>query len=454
MRDWRIHLQKASVNSSNDNQPRRVAITGLGVICPLGNSVESLSAAMSAGKSGVETLSQLPPLEDRVVFGGEAREFTGHIDNFGSLSKDRKKAIRKALKMMCRETMMAVAAAQHAITDAGYGEEPMDPERSGVVFGSDYMLSPPDDFIDSMTKCDADSNEFDYARWGTDGLGDMNPLWMLKYLPNMPASHIAIFNDLRGPNNSLTLREIAGMMAIREATQTIARGHADRMVAGATGTRIHSFKTVHAMQQEQLADTSCPPAEASRPFDANRTGMVVGEGAGAIVLEELESARQRGATIYGVVLGTGSSTVTDKNLAGQTSAALANATRTAMAESGIPSAELGHINAHGLGTSKGDRLEATALADALGEPSNQIPVFAAKSYFGNLGAASSVVELVASLQAMQSGNLYKTLNFETPDPESPALAVTTDGSTPTGDSFLKLSVTPQSQATALVVGRA
>ena len=147
------------------------------------------------------------------------------------MRKEQKKAIRKAFKVMCRETMMAVSAAQQAVADAGFDTEspdhgPMEPERSGVVFGCDYLLSPPDELADGMVKCGVrDEGGFRYDEWGQDGLREMSPLWMLKYLPNMPGSHIAIFNDLRGPNNSLTLREIAGVMAIREATQTIARGH-------------------------------------------------------------------------------------------------------------------------------------------------------------------------------------------------------------------------------------
>ncbi|MCH2113734.1 MAG: beta-ketoacyl-[acyl-carrier-protein] synthase family protein [Pirellulales bacterium] len=434
-------------------QHRRVAITGLGVICPLGNSVDALWDALSAGRSGIGRLSQLPPLEDRLVFGGEAREFSGHIDDFGPLSKDRRKAIRKALKVMCRETMMAVAAAQHAIADAGYCDAPMDPETSGVVFGSDYMLSSPEDFIDGMTKCGARSGKFDYPRWGDDGLGEMNPLWMLKYLPNMPGSHIAIFNDLRGPNNSLTLREISGLMAIREAARTIERGHADRMIAGATGTRIHSFKSIHALQQEQLANPNCPPAEAARPFDSQRSGMVVGEGAGAVVLEDLEIALRNGATIYGEVVGTGSSTVADANLNGQPAAALANAARTALAESRVPLSELGHVNAHGLGTTASDQIEARSLNEVLGQHIKSIPVVAPKSYFGNLGAGSGVVELVTSVKAMEQRRLFRTLNYEAPDPGAPPLAIAADANTPAGDSFLKVNITPQAQAVALVVAR-
>lgn len=438
---------------SAGSQNRRVVITGLGVVSPLGNSVDELWDALLNGRSGVAPLELLPPLEGVVHYGGEANDFTGKIDNFGDLTKDRKKAIRKALKVMCRETMMAVSAAQQAVADAGYAEQPMDPERSGVVFGSDYMLSPPEDFTDGMTKCGVGDEEgFRYDEWGQDGLREMNPLWMLKYLPNMPGSHIAIFNDLRGPNNSLTLREVAGIMAIREAAQTIARGHADRMIAGATGTRIHSFKTIHAVQTEQLADPNLPPAEACRPFDANRSGMVVGEGAGAIILEELESAQSRGATIYGEVIGTGSSTVTNANLEGQPSVALANAAEAALADAELSGDQLGHINAHATGTTEGDACESDALKKTLGEAASRVPVVAAKSYFGNLGAASGVVELVASAKALQEQKLFRTLNFDAADPSCPLAVAASDTISP-GNSFLKLSVTPQAQAAAVVVRR-
>lgn len=436
--------------TSAGNPNRRVVITGLGVVSPLGNNVESLWKAMRAGKSGVTPLELLPSLDGVVHFGGQAQDFTGRIDDFGSLRKDQKKAIRKALKVMCRETMMAVSAAQQAVANAGYAEEPMDPETSGVVFGSDYMLSPPEDFTDGMIKCGIEDGGFRYADWGQTGLGEMNPLWMLKYLPNMPGSHIAIFNDLRGPNNSLTLREVSGVMAIREAAQTIARGHADRMIAGATGTRIHSFKTVHAVQTEQLADPNSEPAAASRPFDANRTGMVVGEGAGAIVLEELESARSRGAKIYGEIVGTGSSTVTAGNLDGNPTQALANAARAALREAEITPDRLGHVNAHALGTTEGDANEAQALAEVFGDHSKTVPVAAAKSYFGNLGAASGVVELIASALALEEKMLFRTLNYEMVDPACP-LAVTASDDHAAGESFLKLSVTPQAQAAAVVV---
>jgi 3-oxoacyl-[acyl-carrier-protein] synthase II len=390
-------------------------------------------------------------MADRVTFGGECRAFTGDIDQFGPLEKDLKKTIRKALKVMCRESVMAIATAQQALSDAGVPGAGLPPERCGVVFGSDYMLSPPEDFVDAMLACGAGTGDFNYPQWGGDGLGSMNPLWMLKYLPNMPASHMGIFNDFRGPNNSLTLREISGLMAIREAMQTIQRGHADLMLAGATGTRIHAFKTIHALQTEQLADPACAPAEASRPFDANRTGMVVGEGAGTVILEELESAQARGAKIYGELLGSGSSTVANTHLDHQRQRALANAARTALAEAGITPDQLGHINAHGLATPQSDAEEAAALGDVLGSAAETVPTFAAKSYFGNLGAGGGVVELAASLFALAEGSLFGTLNYATPDLAC-KLNLSATADRPAGANFLKLSVTPQAQAAAVAVG--
>jgi 3-oxoacyl-[acyl-carrier-protein] synthase II len=441
-----------------DAAKRRVVITGLGLVSPLGSTLADFWSALSSGTSGVEPLVNLPALEGKVAYGGECRQFKEEIEDFGDLEKDLKKSIRKALKMMCRESMMAVAAAQHAIVDAGLasGAAGIQPERAGVVFGSDYMLSPPEELLGAMKAAGAGSGEFQYEKWGAAGLKDMNPLWMLSYLPNMPGSHIAIFSDLRGPNNSLTMREASGLLAIREAAQTIERGHADRMLAGATGTRIHAMKTVHAAQTEQLADPTLAPHEASRPFDAERTGMVVGEGAGAVVLEEREAARARGAKIYGEIVGTGSSAVTDATSRGARQQALVNAARMALGSDAAkpqPSERVGHVSAHAMGTPVGDVEEAAALSAAFGAAASEIPVVAAKSFFGNLGAGGGVVETIASLLALREGSLFPTLNFCTPDPACPLKVSASFQSQAAGSSFLKLSVTPQGQAAAILVRR-
>ena len=236
----------------------------------------------------------------------EARQFTGEIEDFGPLEKEQKKQIRKALRVMCRECQMGVAVAQLALTDAAIQVGTIDPDRIGISFGTDYMLSLPEEFNEGIRQCLNGEGKFEFPRWGLEGLPKMSPLWLLKYLPNMPASHVAIFNDLRGPSNSLTMREAGSNLAVGEAYQIIRRGNADAMVCGATGTRLHAMKIVHAVSQEEVACGDGDPTKVSRPFDRNRSGMVLGEGAGAIVIEELAHAQARGATIYGEIVAASS----------------------------------------------------------------------------------------------------------------------------------------------------
>ncbi len=430
---------------------RRVVITGLGVVCPLGNTIEGYWQALVEGRSGVRRFASMPSGVLPTTVAAEAWDFSGEIGDFGELDGDRKKAIRKAIKLMCRESQMAVAAAQRAVSDAGLAGGGYDPERSGCVFGSDYMMTMPQEFADSITKCTNERGEFEYPKWGGEGLAQMTPLWMLKYLPNMPGSHIAIFNDFRGPSNSLTQREASSNLAIGEALHTILRGSADRMIAGATGTRVHPMKAVHAAQTEQLAPGDAEdPGRSCRPFDKSRSGMVLGEGAGAVVLEELQSALDRGARIYAEIVGAGSSAVADKNLVARREVAFANAARAALRDAGATPDEVGHINAHGLGSTSCDADEAQALAEVFGERAKKMPLVAPKSYFGNLGAGSGVVELAASVLALHHGHLFPVLNYQTPDPECP-VAPARSSDVGAGSSFLKLSITPQGQAAAVLV---
>lgn len=434
---------------------RRVAITGVGLISPIGTKPDEYWSALAEQRSGVRAPILTPPEDAQgwsLLVAGEARGFTGSIGDFGELESGTKKAIRKALKMMCRETQMAVAAAQLALADAGLAAGDGDPERAGVVLGSDYMLTMPGDYVRGVAKCEV-AGEFHYEKWGDEGLEEVEPLWMLRYLPNMPASHIAIFNDLRGPNNSLTMREAGGLMAAGEAFRMIARGHADRMVAGATGTRLMPMQAIHSMQTDELAPPGDDPAAACRPFDRDRAGTVAGEGAGMVVLEALDEARRRGATIYGEVTGFGASQVTDHALRGRNDAALANATRAALRDAGRGPEGVGHVNAHGLGTRAGDAAESRAIRDVFGDHADKLPVVALKSYFGNLGAGGGVVELIGSLLAVREGVLPRVLNFQQADPDCP-VAVVNDDATPPGEAFVSLNTTPQGQAVALCVARA
>ena len=429
---------------------RRVVITGVGLVSPLGQSADQLWDALLNRRSGVGPLESLPTRYLPTCYGAEARGFTGNITDFGELEKVTQRNIRKGLKVMCREIQMGVAVAQHALADARLNPEVRDPDRTGVVYGSDYIMTLPEEFSEGIRRCLNEDDEFDFKRWADEGLPKVDPLWLLKYLPNMPASHIAIYNDLRGPNNSITVREASSNMAMCEAYCTIVRGSADAIVVGATGTRVHPLRTLHVTLQEQLAANGSEPERMSRPFDLERTGMVVGEGAGALVLEELNNAQARGANILGEVTGYGSSTVMDRRGVAQCDAALRNALVQALRTSGLSPQELGHIHAHGLATQKCDMEEAQAIKTVCGD--TKVPVTAAKSYFGNLGAGGGIVELIASLWALRQGHLFPILNYETPDPACPIHAVRSND-VPAGDNFVNLNVTPQGQASAIVVRR-
>jgi len=414
----------------------------------LGNDVTALWDAYSNQRSGVAKMKRVATDYLPTPYGAEAWDFSGDIGDFGPLEKDQKRTIRKGLKVMCREIQMGVAAAQKAIADASLVGD-CDPDRTGVVFGADYILTTPDEFAEGVRHCLNDAGEFDFSRWADDGMPQVTPLWLLKYLPNMPASHVAIYNDLRGPNNSITLREASANLACGEAFTTIRRGAADAMVVGATGSRVNPLRTVHIMIQEELANDGDDGAKLCRPFDRNRTGTVVGEGSGAIVIEELGHAQARGATILGEVVGYGSSTVANNQGVSDCGKAIENVMRQSLRIADLPPESIGHVSAHGLGTRACDKEEAQAIRRVFGE--RPVPDMAPKSYFGNLGAGSGMVELISSLTAISKDQLVPILNYETPDPECPIHAARAGD--PPGDSFLNVNVSPQGQASGLAVRR-
>ena len=423
----------------------------MGAITPLGNSPDSIWSALREGRSGIAPLASIPTESMPCRCGGEARDFSGHISDFGPLEGSQKKSIRKGLKVMCREIQFGVAAAQLALTNAGLKLGDYDCDRTGVVYGSDYIMSRPEEFAEGVRSClDADG-KFEFDRWSKHGLAKVTPLWLLKYLPNMPASHIAIYNDLRGPNNSITLREASPNLALAEAFTTIRRGSADRIIVGATGTRIHPLRTVHIVLQEEVAGGSDDPTKLARPFDANRTGAVLGEGAGAVIVEELAVAQARGAEILGEIIGYASSTVQEYNGLARRDRACENVLRQSLQRSGLDAGRIGHIHAHGLSTRSCDAEEAQAIAHVFGDLPQPVPVTAAKSYFGNLGAGAGMVEVISSLMALQHDFLFPTLNYERPDPECP-IRVVREPTSP-GDTFINLNVSPQGQASAIVFRR-
>ncbi len=425
---------------------KRMVITGLGLVSPLGIGVETFEAALEAGKSGIAPISLIPYSAAPGSIGAEVKDLTDETAKTKWL-----KGQRKSFKVYSRDIQLGVLAAILGIEHSGLKLEELTHERIGVEFGSNQMYSPPD-VLQGGADASADENHhFQFDRWGQTGLPAMEPLWLLKYLPNMPSCHISILADARGPSNSLTLNEASGNASIGEAIRIMRRGQADIMITGATGTRTASIKGIHAALQDELANHPGEPPETwSRPFDATRNGQVLGEGAGAILLETEVFAAARGATVYGSILGTGSSCVIDKQGRPNYQLAFVNAAKAAFRDAGVTPDDIGHVNAFGLSATRCDAEEAAAIHDLFGTRAEQIPVTAFKSQLGNSGAGSGPLELAASLLGLRAGVVYPTLNYRTPDPAC-RLNIIHGAPAPISNKlFLKLSTTDMGQATALI----
>lgn len=436
---------------------RRIVVTGLGLFSPIGIGADAYWNSLAAGRSGIAKIDQLEFCAAPRNIGGEVKEFTE-----STAKKEYLKQQRKSLKVMCREIQLGVASALQAVAHCGVDLETVDHQRFGVDFGANLMFSPPDVLKDPCWACVEENDPrhaFHYERWGSSGkntgqrsgMGVMEPLWLLKYLPNMPGCHIGIALAAYGPNNSLTLAEASGLLAVSEAFRIMERGSADVMVAGATGTRLHPVKSVHAKMWDQLADSDDPPETWYRPFDARRMGQVVAEGSGAIVLEEESAANARGATVFGQVLGCGASCVINRNGHARPRTALANAMRAALRDAGLEPGDVGHINAHGLATTESDREEAAAIGDVFADLGSRVPVTAIKSYIGNSGAGCGVLELSASLLGLQHGVVLPTLNYEQPDPDCPLNVVHGEPLPVENRTLLSINVTRMGQAAAVIV---
>ncbi|MBL8850003.1 MAG: beta-ketoacyl-[acyl-carrier-protein] synthase family protein [Planctomycetaceae bacterium] len=427
---------------------RRVVITGLGVVSPIGLSPSGFWDALVGGHSGISRLAGDDPESRGPACGGAITAFQGRIEDFGELPDDLRKSLRKSLKVMNRETQLAVAAAQQAFRDSRLAPHSLEPDRCGVSFGAGYVGIRPDDFVSGVAKCRDAQGGPSLGEWGEKGLPEVHPLWLLTCLPNMPGCYIAMYNNFQGPNNTITLGDGAANLALLEAADLIRDGDADVMLAGGCGNQLDSCSLLHAVLDDDLARRGDDPAGILRPFDRDRIGSLPAEGAAAFVLEELQAARNRGATIYGEVLGGGASCVVERGIPNR-SAAMAHAMRSALSLAGLTAAEVSHVQAHGLSSRRVDLEEARAIQQVFAGDSS-VSVTAAKGHFGDAGAGAGALELAAGLLALRNGRLFPVLNCEHPDPDC-GLELVHDSDTAAGESFLKLSVTPQGQASALIV---
>ena len=431
----------------NQSYSGDVVITGIGIVSPIGIGADNFWNSLQDGRCGFRKSELLSWVGTPDCTGGEISDFHDK-----SARKEHLKSVRKNLKVMCREIQLGVASALQAINHSGLDMDSMAPERIGIDFGANLMSSPPEVLVGAAVKSLSEKDgrmAFDFDKWGEDGLSGMEPLWLLRYLPNMPGCHIGIALDARGPNNSITQDEASGGLVIAEAANIIRRDRADVMITGVTGTRWHVVKACQYDKWDTLAEG--PADQRCRPFDQNRSGEVLGEASCTLILESRKHAEARGAKILGTLLGCGASCVASKDGVADEATAVELAARHAMRNAGVSAEQIGHVNASAAGHPTRDAFEAQAIRSVF-SGREDVAVTAPKSYLGSAGSGSSLCEIAASLMGLQNGVVPKTLNFETPDAEAPLNVVSNEHLSTSNGLFLKTSVTRMGQATAVVVG--
>ncbi len=375
------------------NNPR-VVITGIGAVTPLGSSIKKFWEGLVEGKSGIGRITMFDPKDMPCQIAGEANDFN---------PKDFMD--RKLARRMSRNSLLALASAVQAVKQSGLGEAMPDPERAGVVFGA--AIGGLESFVDGIAVL---------HKSGPDRVG---PFVIPGGIPNLAAHLIALQFQCLGHNATITTACATGTQTIGEGAEVIRRGLADVIIAGGTEALVRDFSIAGFAAMRALPlNYNDQPEKASRPFDAKREGFVFSEGAGAVVLESLEHAQSRGATILAEVAGYASA-ADGYHIAAPHPEGL-GAIRTmkwALKNAQVNTAEVDYINAHGSSTPLNGVIETKAIKHVFGERAYQIPVNSTKSMIGHAMGASGALEAIACIKSTQEGILHPTINYEYPDPD-------------------------------------
>jgi len=376
----------------NNRQQPRVVVTGLGAITPLGLNVKDTWDGLLAGRSGVSTITQFDASDLACQIAAEVKEFDPK--NFMDFKEARR---------MSRASQLALAASKEAMEDAGLAVPVADPERTGVLVGSGMGgFERADDALQSFRKR------------GVRGVG---PFDVISSLVNMPSYHIGLDIEATGPLSTVVAACATGTQAIGEASEWIRRGIADVVVTGGVEGLIHVGTIVGFLAMRGLSLRNGEPEKASRPFDANRDGFVIGEGAGIVVLESLEHAQARNAKIYAELLGHASSADAYHSAAPHPDGAGAiRAMRWALEYGDIAHERVNYINSHGSATPLNDEIETKAIKTLFGEHAYNLAVNSSKSMIGHLMGGAGAVEGIVSILTVSEGMMHPTINYETPDP--------------------------------------
>jgi 3-oxoacyl-[acyl-carrier-protein] synthase II len=388
---------------------RRVVITGIGVVSPNGIGRQAFAEAIVEGRSGVGPIECIDTSGQAIKIAGEVKNF----DVLPFLGEHRKQA-----KLMSRAVGFAVGAAALAVEDADVLSRSLDPERFGVCMGTGITPMDIGELARPIAQAMRPDGSLDYGRFSIAQAESIFPLWLLKHLPNMAAAHISILHQAMGPNNTIVTACAAGTQAVGEAFRLIARGDADVMLAGGCDSRLDPLLLVAYNAMSAVSRSSRPPAEVSRPFDGERDGFVLGEGAAVLVLESLQRARRRKARIYAEVTGYGTSFdaygITRPEPEGKGAAI---AMKAALREARVDPADVDYINAHGTSTRLNDLMETVAVKRVFGHRAPTIPMSSQKSMVGHLIGASGALEAAATALSLERGVIPPTINQEVPDPE-------------------------------------
>jgi 3-oxoacyl-[acyl-carrier-protein] synthase II len=389
---------------------RRVVITGMGAVTPLGHSVEQLFRSQIEGRSGIGWTTRFDAGTFPTRFAAEVKDF-----DLGRFVKDPQRWQHSGVN-----SQFAAAAAQQALADADLlDNNRVDRTRIGVYLGSGEGIQ---DFHNLMSlvahSYQREQRAVDAVAFSRGGLASFHPAKEAEQELHTTPAHLAAHFDLQGPNFNCLTACAASSQALGEATELIRHGDADLMLSGGAHSMIHPLGVTGFNLLTALSTYNEDPARASRPFDLHRDGFVLGEGAGMLVLEELEHARKRGAPLYAEVTGYGTTAdafrVTDSHPDGRGAIACI---QMALKDSGLAPADIGYINAHGTSTQVNDKVETLAIKKVFGDSAYQVPISSSKSMLGHLIAAAGAVELIITVTALRRGVLPPTMNYEVPDPE-------------------------------------
>jgi 3-oxoacyl-[acyl-carrier-protein] synthase II len=377
---------------------RRVVITGVGVVSPLGIGARAHWEGVLEGRSGVKRISAFDPSGFPSQIGGEAPAYK--IGDYVP------KSYRKATKVMARDIELAVIAADDAFKDSGlksnaYTETPdFDGTRFGCNIGAGLISCELNELTAALStaRSEDSSNRLDLKKWGRDGMQQLTPLWLLKYLPNMLACHVTIVHQLCGPSNTITCADASSHLAIGEAFRTIQRGDADLAICGGAESKVNPMGLMRQVLVKRVTEQLESPETAVRPFDADATGTAVGEGGGLLILEEYERAKARGAKIYAELVGFAASQDTYRiTQPSPTGHSYGKAIQKALADANLPPTAVNLIVPNGLGIQTHDRAELAGLLTAFGGGLARIPFSPIKGQIGNMAAGSGVDAATAVL---------------------------------------------------------